>query len=209
MRKANKEINVPFRTNAPNLIAQQHGDTPSLSRASDVISTSRDAIDATHATSSLSARSSTPGDVSSNASLKRKLEGGTSQSDTKKPNVYKKLSDLQQDAAYNTEMLCRDGVVWIWWFVRQIIIQSTGINFVKDLPYFMALLLAFQRFNLRDRGMDDIPSKPDFLGVVAPGRRRTHYQHCPVPLLCTRSSTPVHPISTNQPPTSTQPSITN
>lgn len=87
-----------------------------------------------------------------------------------------------QAALYGTEMLCRgsyashaitlliqgtvchffpysqtdcspDDVAWIWWFDRQGAIQSAGINFVQDLPYFVALLVAFQRFNLECWGI--------------------------------------------------------
>ncbi|QRV83088.1 hypothetical protein RhiJN_11104 [Ceratobasidium sp. AG-Ba] len=43
-------------------------------------------------------------------------------------------------------------VVWIWWIDRQGAIQSTGLNFVLDLPRFLVLLLALQRFTLSDWG---------------------------------------------------------
>ncbi|KAG5649604.1 hypothetical protein H0H81_002881 [Sphagnurus paluster] len=33
-------------------------------------------------------------------------------------------------------------------------IQSTSVNFIKDLPYFVALLVAFQRFTLSDWGIE-------------------------------------------------------
>lgn len=92
------------------------------------------------------------------------------------------VSPVVQAALYGTEMLCRgsyashaitlliqgsvchffpysqtdcspDDVVWIWWFDRQGAIQSAGINFVQDLPYFVVLLVAFQRFNLEFWGI--------------------------------------------------------
>lgn len=44
-------------------------------------------------------------------------------------------------------------MAWIWWFDRQGAIQSAGINFVQDLPYFVVLLVAFQRFDLECWGI--------------------------------------------------------
>ncbi|RDB14846.1 hypothetical protein Hypma_016375 [Hypsizygus marmoreus] len=71
-----------------------------------------------------------------------------------------------QNALYGTEILCRgiyathaitllivDDVVWVWWFDRQGAIQSTGINFIQDLPYFVAPLVALQRFDLKEWGI--------------------------------------------------------
>lgn len=46
-----------------------------------------------------------------------------------------------------------DDVAWIWWFDRQGAIQSAGINFIRDLPYFVVLLVAFQRFDLQHWGI--------------------------------------------------------
>ncbi|KAG0699555.1 hypothetical protein DFH29DRAFT_1070617 [Suillus ampliporus] len=45
-----------------------------------------------------------------------------------------------------------DDVVWIWYYDRQGTIQCSGINFIDDLPRFMVLLYAFQRFDLEDWG---------------------------------------------------------
>jgi hypothetical protein len=39
-----------------------------------------------------------------------------------------------------------DDVASVWRYEREGAIQSCGINFVQDLPYFLVLLLAFQRF---------------------------------------------------------------
>ncbi|KDN33810.1 hypothetical protein RSAG8_13097, partial [Rhizoctonia solani AG-8 WAC10335] len=47
-----------------------------------------------------------------------------------------------------------DATVWIWWFDRQGAIQSTGINFIEDLPRLMVFLFAIQRFPLADWGFD-------------------------------------------------------
>jgi hypothetical protein len=43
-------------------------------------------------------------------------------------------------------------VVWVWYYDRQGIIQCSGINFIQDLPRFMVLLYAFQRFSLAHWG---------------------------------------------------------
>jgi len=45
-----------------------------------------------------------------------------------------------------------DDVVWVWYYDRQGTIQSSGINFIQDLPRFMVLLYALQRFTLGDWG---------------------------------------------------------
>lgn len=47
-------------------------------------------------------------------------------------------------------ILITDDVAWIWYFDRQGAIQTTGINFIQELPYLAALLFAFQRFSLRN-----------------------------------------------------------
>lgn len=59
-----------------------------------------------------------------------------------------------------------DDVAWIWFFDRENTIQTTGINFVQDLPYFATLLFAFQRFTLRDWGIEPILQNPK--DVAAP-----------------------------------------
>ena len=46
--------------------------------------------------------------------------------------------------------------MWIWWYDRQGAIQTQGINFVQDLPRFLILLFAFQRFKLEDWGFNTI-----------------------------------------------------
>ncbi|CAE7057925.1 unnamed protein product [Rhizoctonia solani] len=47
-----------------------------------------------------------------------------------------------------------DVFVWIWWFDRQGVIQSTGINFIEDLPRFLVFLFCIQRFTYSDWGFD-------------------------------------------------------
>jgi len=73
---------------------------------------------------------------------------------------------MVQTALYGTERLSHefnishainlvivDDVVYVWWYDREGAIQSHGINFVQDLPYFLVLLLAFQRFTEDDWGI--------------------------------------------------------
>jgi hypothetical protein len=44
-------------------------------------------------------------------------------------------------------------VAYLWWYDSESAIQSYGINFVQDLPYFLVLLLCFDRFNDCDWGI--------------------------------------------------------
>jgi hypothetical protein len=44
-------------------------------------------------------------------------------------------------------------VAYVWWYDNEGAIQSYGINFVQDLPYFLVLLLCFQRFTLENWGV--------------------------------------------------------
>ncbi|KAF8068621.1 hypothetical protein FPV67DRAFT_1415344 [Lyophyllum atratum] len=96
----------------------------------------------------------------------------TSKVDRDDQNLKQKPPVLQ-NAMYGTEMLCRgiyathaitilvtDEMAWIWWFDRQGAIQTTGIDFIQDLPYFVALLVAFQRFNKADWGIIEKLYKP-------------------------------------------------
>jgi hypothetical protein len=46
--------------------------------------------------------------------------------------------------------------MWIWHFDRQGIIYSRGMSFIKELPRFLVLLFAFQRFCLEDWGVISI-----------------------------------------------------
>ncbi|KAG1883332.1 hypothetical protein F4604DRAFT_1982804 [Suillus subluteus] len=59
-----------------------------------------------------------------------------------------------------------DDVMWIWYYDRQGTIQSSGINFIQDLPRFMVLLYALQRFELEDWGRNK-----DFLPVQVEGKQ--------------------------------------
>ena len=51
--------------------------------------------------------------------------------------------------------------MWVWYFDRQNAIQTTGISFIQDLPYFVALLFAFQRFDQEDWGIKPTLQNPD------------------------------------------------
>ncbi|TFY83676.1 hypothetical protein EWM64_g323 [Hericium alpestre] len=55
---------------------------------------------------------------------------------------------------HTINVLIIDDVAWIWWYDRTGAIQSEGINFVQDLPRFIVLLFAFQRFTLEDWGIN-------------------------------------------------------
>ncbi|KAG1873195.1 hypothetical protein F4604DRAFT_1904115 [Suillus subluteus] len=67
---------------------------------------------------------------------------------------------------YLINLIVIDDVIWIWYYDRQGIIQSSGINFIQDLPRFMVLLYALQRFELNDWGQNK-----DFLPVQVEGKR--------------------------------------
>ncbi|KAF9007478.1 hypothetical protein BDQ17DRAFT_1422843 [Cyathus striatus] len=85
----------------------------------------------------------------------------------------KKLEHNYQNALYGYEMLSRgiycihslnflavDDVLWTRRYDRQNAIQSSGLNFVEDAPYFIALLLALQRFGMADWGVDPVLALP-------------------------------------------------
>jgi hypothetical protein len=47
-----------------------------------------------------------------------------------------------------------DDVVWIWYYDRQGVVQSEGINFLDDWPSFLVLLYALQRLELEQWGLN-------------------------------------------------------
>ncbi|KAG2051452.1 hypothetical protein BDR06DRAFT_589387 [Suillus hirtellus] len=59
-----------------------------------------------------------------------------------------------------------DNVIWTWYYDRQGTFQSSGINFIQDLPRFMVLLYALQRFKVHDWGRNK-----DFLPVQVDGKQ--------------------------------------
>ncbi|KAF8994604.1 hypothetical protein BDQ17DRAFT_1331082 [Cyathus striatus] len=104
-------------------------------------------------------------------SRKRKTETSPEtslQHESKRQNIQSdNLIPNEQVSLYGCEMLCRriyslhainllivDDIVWVWWHDRENVIQTSGLNFVEDMPYFMVLLAVFQRFNLVDWGVE-------------------------------------------------------
>jgi hypothetical protein len=41
----------------------------------------------------------------------------------------------------------------VWWYDNEGVIQSDGIDFIEDLPYFLVLLLCFERFTPKNWGI--------------------------------------------------------
>jgi Fungal protein kinase len=62
--------------------------------------------------------------------------------------------------------------MWIWYFDRQGIIYSQGMSFIQDLPRFLVLLFAFQRFDLEDWGV---------ISIFNPNAKRAHMDVTDVP----------------------------
>ncbi|KAG1726848.1 hypothetical protein EDB19DRAFT_1751609 [Suillus lakei] len=113
-------------------------------------------------------------------SSKRKAEDD-GESATKRAKTTDVLDVTVQTGLYAAEMFAAniavthllnliivDTIVWIWYYDRQGIIQSSGIDFMKDLPRFMVLLYALQRFNLGDWGRNT-----EFDEVVEQGVHKT------------------------------------
>ncbi|KAG2083002.1 hypothetical protein BD769DRAFT_1682918 [Suillus cothurnatus] len=113
------------------------------------------------------------------SSSKRKA-ADTLESSAKKPRINPDEPDVTvQTGLYAAEMFAAnlavnhlinlivvDEVMWIWYYDRQGTIQSSGINFIQDLPRFMVLLYALQRFKLEDWGRNK-----DFLPVQLEGKQ--------------------------------------
>ncbi|KAG8683973.1 hypothetical protein FRC08_013972 [Ceratobasidium sp. 394] len=144
--------------------------------------------------------SSVPGSVSSSSHRsKRSLEGADpSNSQAKKAKVestrnHKLKSDIENlmtQTALNARESLRcslgrhhclslaviDEYIWVWWIDRQGAIQSTGINFVCDLPRFLVLLLVLQHFTLADWGYN-LELDPTIIGI----HTRTILPEMPLP----------------------------
>ena len=71
--------------------------------------------------------------------------------------------------------------IWNWWYDRQGAIQTSGFNFAGDLPRFLILLFAWQRFTEEDRGV--VPEGQ-------PGRTFTCDKHVEVTLV--EDQSPIH-----------------
>ncbi|KAG2149127.1 uncharacterized protein EDB93DRAFT_1250051 [Suillus bovinus] len=117
------------------------------------------------------------------SSSKRKatdtLESAAKKSKTNPDDADAELDVTVQTGLYAAEMFAAnlavnyllniivvDDVMWIWYYDRQGVIQCSGINFIQDLPRFMVLLYALQRFDLHDWGRSR-----DFLPVQVDGKR--------------------------------------
>ncbi|KAG2035198.1 hypothetical protein BDR03DRAFT_1012715 [Suillus americanus] len=127
--------------------------------------------------------------VSSGLSIAQPSKGGSSskrkaadtlQSAAKKSRIDPEEPDVTvQTGMYAAEMFAAnlavnhlinlifvDDVMWIWYYDRQGTIQSSGINFIQDLPRFMVLLYALQRCEPGDWGRNK-----DFLPVQVEGKQ--------------------------------------
>ncbi|KAG2107959.1 uncharacterized protein F5147DRAFT_837161 [Suillus discolor] len=67
---------------------------------------------------------------------------------------------------YLINFIVVDDVIWTWYYDRQGTVQSSGINFIQDLPRFIVLLYALQRFKVHDWGRNK-----DFLPVQVGGKQ--------------------------------------
>ncbi|KAF8871145.1 hypothetical protein BD779DRAFT_1478399 [Infundibulicybe gibba] len=76
------------------------------------------------------------------------------------------VSAMLQSASYAAERMSRafwvthsinlviiNDVAYVWYYDDQHSVQSFGINFLCDLPYFLVLLFAFQRFSFQNWGV--------------------------------------------------------
>jgi Fungal protein kinase len=54
-----------------------------------------------------------------------------------------------------------DDIAYLWWCDREGAIQSYGINFIQDLPYFLVLLLCLQWFGAENWGVISAIRRPE------------------------------------------------
>ncbi|ETW83474.1 hypothetical protein HETIRDRAFT_474620 [Heterobasidion irregulare TC 32-1] len=136
-----------------------------------------------HNTRGISALANQPLSASS-APIAQEVEVGMEPVERPEPPIV-------QCGLYGVEMLSRgpcvnhainvlviDDVMWIWWYDRQGAIQTQGINFVQDLPRFLILLFAFQRFKLEDWGFNTIL---DPQSEIVHGLKKVHKSNCFLP----------------------------
>ncbi|KAG9310654.1 hypothetical protein JVU11DRAFT_9234 [Chiua virens] len=64
-------------------------------------------------------------------------------------------------------LIIRGDHLYIWYYDRQHAIQCAALNFIQDLPRFLILLLAMQRFRNRDWGLNPIVD-PNFANLPKP-----------------------------------------
>jgi Fungal protein kinase len=56
-----------------------------------------------------------------------------------------------------------DDIAYLWWCDHEGVIQSYGINFIQDLPYFLVLLLCLQRFDANNWGVISAIQRPEMM----------------------------------------------
>ncbi|KAF8991496.1 hypothetical protein BDQ17DRAFT_1463752 [Cyathus striatus] len=113
------------------------------------------------ATPTIGSNTSAGDDLSESASTSSKS------AQTSTPQNTPHLPPNAQNAMYACEMLCRgiysrhsinllvvDDLVVPWWYDRQNAIQTNGLNFVRDAPHFVALIVLLQRFGMEDWGVE-------------------------------------------------------
>ncbi|KAH7920052.1 hypothetical protein BV22DRAFT_1074614 [Leucogyrophana mollusca] len=134
----------------------------------------------------------------SNKRSKTETKGSTE----KEPKPTQKPPAIVQCGLYAAEMFAShlglqhvfnlvviDDILYVWYFDRQRAIQCSGFNFVQDLPRFLVLLLAMQRFTDKQWGLNEMfestetatefPSDDcgvvDLLFNMDPATRATHF----------------------------------
>ncbi|KAG0692389.1 hypothetical protein DFH29DRAFT_882529 [Suillus ampliporus] len=108
-----------------------------------------------------------PPATTSNSSSKRKAEEPLQSTGkrTKTSEMEPRLDVTVQTGLYAAEMFAAniavkhllnliviDAIIWVWYYDQQGTIQCSGINFIDDLPRFMVLFYALQRFNFEGWG---------------------------------------------------------
>ncbi|KAF8838071.1 hypothetical protein BDN67DRAFT_955720 [Paxillus ammoniavirescens] len=102
---------------------------------------------------------------SSQSSLKRQAEADSESHASKRAKTEEPKSSVTVQTALYAEMQSANIAVkhifnfivigddiWIWYYDHQGLIGVGGFNFVQDLPRYLVLLYALQRFNLEDWG---------------------------------------------------------
>ncbi|KAF8877383.1 hypothetical protein BD779DRAFT_1475263 [Infundibulicybe gibba] len=117
------------------------------------------------------------------SSSKRKAESELPTSNKKfrdTPKLPKRLPPMLQSASDATErmsygfwvthvinLVIINNVAYVWYYDNENSVQSCGIDFIDDLPYFLVLLLAFQRFDEQNWGV------MEEFKTVEPGKEST------------------------------------
>ncbi|KAG2149124.1 uncharacterized protein EDB93DRAFT_362196 [Suillus bovinus] len=157
---------------------------PSSYAVTDYVPTKPDPAAQSASDTAISSSGLTLAQPSQGGSSSKRKAAGTLESAAKKSKMNPEETDVELDVTvqtglYAAEMFAAnlavnyllniivvDDVMWIWYYDRQGIIQCSGINFIQDLPRFMVLLYALQRFDLQGWGRNK-----DFLPVQVDGKR--------------------------------------